>query len=53
VRRINATQLEPSADPFARFDVGTRALSYDEQRPSERGFAYRSAPSRGLFGTLY
>jgi hypothetical protein len=53
VRRVNATQVEPSADPFARFDVGTRALSYDEQRPRERGLAYRSAPSRGLFGTLY
>jgi len=53
VRRINATQAEPYADPFVRFNVGTRALSYDEQRPSERGFVYRSAPSRGLFGTLY
>jgi hypothetical protein len=53
LRRVNATQVEPSADPFTRFNVGTRALSYDEQRPSERGFAYRSAPSRGLFGTLY
>jgi hypothetical protein len=53
VRRVNATQGEPSADPFAQFEVGTRALSYDAQRPSERGVAYRSAPSRGLFGTLY
>jgi hypothetical protein len=53
LRRVNATQVDPPAGPFARFDTGTRALSYDEQRPSERGVAYRSAPSRGLFGTLY
>jgi hypothetical protein len=53
IRRVNATQVEPSADPFARFDTGTRALSYDEQRPSTRGIGYRSTPSRGLFGTLY
>ena len=55
VRRVNAPQVDPAADPFARFDVGTRALAYDAQRPSERGFVYRSAPppSRGLFGTLY
>jgi hypothetical protein len=53
VRRVNATQVDPPADPFARFDTGTRALAYDEQRPSERGIAYRSAPPRGLFGTLY
>src|SRR5262249_53819979 len=50
VRRVNATQV---SNPFAQFDVGTRALAYDEQRPRERGFAYRSAPSHGLFGTLY
>jgi len=49
LRRVNATQV----DPFARFDTGTRALAYDEQRPRERGFVFRSAPSRGLFGTLY
>jgi hypothetical protein len=53
IRRVNTTQVEPSADPFARFDTGTRALSYDEQRPSTRGIGYRSTPSRGLFGTLY
>ena len=55
VRRVNATQGEPSADPFARFDVGARALAYDQERPSQRGFVYRSAPppGRGLFGTLY
>ena len=41
-------------NPLIRFDVGTRALAYDEQRPSERGVAEtRRAPSRGLFGTLY
>ena len=52
---MNATPVERAADPFARFDVGTRALGYDQERPGERGFVYRSAPppSRGLFGTLY
>jgi len=49
LRRVNA----PQVDPFARFDTGSRALAYDEQRPRERGFVFRSAPSRGLFGTLY
>ncbi len=55
VQRVSATRSEPSADPFARFDAGSRALAYDEQRPSTRGgIAYRPAPpSRGLFGTLY
>jgi hypothetical protein len=54
VRRINAAPADSPADPFARFDVGSRALAYDEQRPRDRGVAaYRSAPSRGLFGTLY
>ena len=55
VRRVNVTPVEPAADPFARFDTPTRALGYDQERPSERGFVYRSAPppSRGLFGTLY
>jgi hypothetical protein len=53
VRRISATQVDPPANPLARFDTPSRALAYDEQRPSERGFVHRSAPSRGLFGTLY
>jgi hypothetical protein len=54
VRRVNATQVDPPANPLARFDTGSRALAYDEQRPRDRGVAaYRSAPSRGLFGTLY
>jgi hypothetical protein len=55
VRRVNAAPVEPAVDPFARFDTGTRALAYDQERPGARGFVYRSAPppSRGLFGTLY
>ena len=54
IRRVSATRVDGPADPFARFDVGTRALAYDEQRPSERGFAeIRRTPPRGLFGTLY
>jgi hypothetical protein len=54
VRRINAASGDPSANPFARFETGSRALAYDEQRPHDRGFVYRSAPpTRGLFGTLY
>ena len=53
VRRMSATQADQPANPLARFDVGSRALAYDEQRPSERGLALRSAPSRRLFGTLY
>jgi hypothetical protein len=55
VRRINATPADAQSNPFARFETGnSRALAYDEQRPSERGIAYRSAPPpRSLFGTLY
>jgi hypothetical protein len=54
IRRVSATRIDGPADPFARFDVGTRALAYDEQRPGERGFAEnRRTPPRGLFGTLY
>jgi hypothetical protein len=54
IRRVSATRIDGPADPFARFDVGTRALAYDEQRPGERGVAeIRRTPSRGLFGTLY
>jgi hypothetical protein len=49
-----APTVAPTANPLARFDVGTRALAYDEQRPSERGLAdIRRTPPRGLFGTLY
>jgi hypothetical protein len=51
---VSATRIEGPGDPFARFDVGTRALAYDAQRPSERGVAdVRRAPPKGLFGTLY
>jgi len=52
VHPVSATR-EQSADPFARFDSGSRALAYDERR--ERSFPqYRPAPPpRGLFGTLY
>jgi hypothetical protein len=54
IRRVSATRIDGPADPFARFDVGTRALAYDEQRRSERGIAeIRRTPPRGLFGTLY
>jgi hypothetical protein len=54
IRRVSATRIDGPADPFARFDVGTRALAYDEQRRSERGVAeIRRTPPRGLFGTLY
>jgi hypothetical protein len=54
IRRVSATRIDGPADPFARFDVGTRALAYDEQRPSERGVAeIRRTPPRDLFGTLY
>jgi len=54
IRRVSATRIDGPGDPFARFDVGTRALAYDAQRPSERGLAEtRRTPSRGLFGTLY
>jgi hypothetical protein len=54
IHRVSATRIDGPGDPFARFDVGTRALAYDEQRPRERGIAEtRRAPSRGLFGTLY
>ncbi len=54
IRRVSATRIDGPADPFARFDVGTRALAYDEQRSSERGVAeIRRTPPRGLFGTLY
>lgn len=54
IRRVSATRIDGPADPFARFDVGTRALAYDEQRPSERGVAeIRRTSPRGLFGTLY
>jgi len=50
IRRVSVTP----ANPLARFDVGTRALAYDEQRPGERGFTdIRRTPPRGLFGTLY
>ena len=51
IRRVSATP----ANPLARFDVGTRALAYDEQRASERGLTdvRRAPPPRGLFGTLY
>ena len=47
-------RIEGPGNPFARFDVGTRALAYDSQRPSERGVAdVRRTPPKGLFGTLY
>ena len=49
IRRVSATP----ANPLARFDVGTRALAYDEQRPNERGFAEIRRAPKGLFGTLY
>ena len=52
VHPVSATR-EQAADPFGRFDAGSRALAYDERR--ERSFPqYRPAPPpRGLFGTLY
>lgn len=54
IRRASATRAEPPADPFARFNVGTPAMAYDEKRSSERGFAdIRRAPARGFFGMLY
>jgi hypothetical protein len=54
IRRVSATRVDGPADPFARFDVGTRALAFDEQRPRERGLAeIRRTPPKGLFGTLY
>jgi hypothetical protein len=49
-----AARIEGPGNPFARFDVGTRALAYDSQRSSERGVAdVRRTPPKGLFGTLY
>jgi len=49
-----AARIEGPGNPFARFDVGTRALAYDSQRSSERGLAdVRRTPPKGLFGTLY
>lgn len=53
IRRVSATRIDGPADPFARFDVGTRALAYDEQRASERGVAEIRRAPRGLSGTLY
>ena len=55
IRRVSATRIEGPGDPFARFNVGPRALSYDAQRSSEHGFAdnRRTPPPKGLFGTLY
>src|SRR5690242_627482 len=39
--RKPATAVARTANPFARFEAGTRALAYDEQRPRERGFVFR------------
>ncbi len=54
IRRVSATRIDGPANPLARFDAGTRALGYDEQRSGERGFAeMRRSQSRAFFGTLY
>ena len=53
-RRVSTAPIDVPVDPFARFNVGNRALAYDEERSDKRGFvAYRGNPSGNLFGNLY
>ena len=53
-RRVSATHFDALADRPGRPDLGSHALAYGEQGPSQRGFAEaRGGPFGNLFGNLY
>jgi hypothetical protein len=54
LRRVAATHTDALVDRPGAPDIGSHALAFGEQRPSQRGFAdSQDGPFRNLFGNLY
>ena len=54
LRRVAATRTDALVDRPGAPDIGSHALAFGEQRPSQRGFAdSQGGPFRSLFGNMY